>query len=235
VAGLGSYRVVILGYAQYVSVEALTKLTHFTEAGGTVIFVGETPEHGLLLEQEDAIAALMAKLDSQPRLKNGAGTQLIQTLEKLSHRDLSVQVINGDKKNLLMADFESSDRDVTFLVNASYTDAVVQLAYTDGYAGKATLYHPATGYIETITPGEGKEITVPACTGLILMREADNTRDDTPYIPSDEPVTLPGDTTHAEGETDAPKKSGCRSAAGLSTALLALMASPLLFTKKKES
>ena len=238
VAGLGSYRVVILGYAQYVSVEALTKLTHFTEAGGTVIFVGETPEHGLLLEQEDAITALMAKLDSQPRLKNGAGTQLIQTLEKLSHRDLSVQVINGDKKNLLMADFESSDRDITFLVNASYTDAVVQLAYTDGYAGKATLYHPATGYIETITPGEGKEITVPACTGLILVRNADNTRDDTPYVPAEteSPQSTPSITdpmTDGAGATAALPSGGCRSSLPVGILSLSLLGAAVVLCKRK--
>ena len=238
VAGLGSYRVVILGYAQYISVEALQKLTHFTEAGGTVIFVGDTPAHGLRLEQEDTISALMAKLEKQPRFKNGTGTQLIQKLTELSHRDLTVSIVSGDRNTLLMADFESSDRDVTFLVNASYTDTTVKLSYTDGYTGEATLYHPATGYIETVTLGEGKEITVPACVGLILMREADNTRDDTAYIPSDDPITPPADTiadTAPEGETDTPKKSGCKSSMGLSAALLTLMGSAVLFTKKKES
>ncbi|MBQ3508323.1 MAG: hypothetical protein IJA91_07225, partial [Clostridia bacterium] len=236
-AGLGSYRVVILGYAQYISVEALRKLTHFTEAGGTVIFVGEPPAHGLKLEQEEAVAALMAKLEDQPRFKNGAGTQLIQKLTEISHRDLTVRIINGDKNTLLMADFESTDRDVTFLVNASYTDTTVQLSYTDGYVGEATLYHPATGYIEAVTLGESKEITIPTCVGLILMREADNTRDDTPFIPTDDPIIPPADTiadTAPEGETDAPKKSGCKSVMGLSAALLALMGSAVLFTKKKE-
>ena len=238
VAGLGSYRVVILGYAQYISVEALQKLTHFTEAGGTVLFVGETPAHGLLLEQEEAIASLMVKLENQPRFKNGAGTQLIQKLTELSHRDLTVSLVSGDKNTLLMADFESADRDVTFLVNAGYSDTTVQLSYTDGYTGEATLYHPATGYVETVTFGKGKEITVPACVGLILMREADNTRDDTPFVPTDTPITPPTDTladTDPEGGTDTPEKSGCKSSMGMSTAVLALMGSAVLFTKKKES
>ncbi len=239
VAGLGSYRVVILGYTQYISVEALQKLTHFTEAGGTVIFVGETPEHGLRLEQEDAISALMAKLEDQPRFKNGAGTQLIEKLEEISHRNLTVQVVNGDKNTLLMADFESADRDVTFFVNASYSDTTVKLSYTDGYDGKATLYHPATGYIETVTLGDGKEITVPACVGLILMREADNTRDDTPYTRTDEPITLPSDTQNGtDSTTDTINTSapsgGCQSALGMTATVIALLACTVVCRKKKE-
>lgn len=235
VAGLGSYRVVILGYTQYISVEALRKLTHFTEAGGTVIFVGETPEHGLRLEQEDTIATLMTRLESQPRFKNGAGSQLIDTLNTLSHRDLTVNVVAGDQSNLLMADFESTDRDVTFMVNTSYTDTTVKLSYTDGYTGKATLYHPATGYIETVTLGEGKEITVPACVGLILMREADNTRDNTPFVPTEEPETTPADTadsTNTEAVTT--PAGGCKSSLGMTAALVALMSAATVFHKKKE-
>jgi hypothetical protein len=117
-----------------------------------------------------------------------------------------------------MADFENESRDATFIVNASYGDTVVKLAYADGYMGAATLYHPETGYIETVTLGEGTEITVPACTGLILVREDGNSRDDTPYVPAeteapDETEGIPADTPASEsGEaTEAPVKGGCRS------------------------
>ncbi len=236
VAGLGSYRVVILGYAQYISVEALDKLTVFTEAGGTVILVGDTPAHGLRLEQEEAIAALMAKLEGQPTLNQGNGRDLISILDGIAHRDLTLSVVSGDNANLLMGDFESTDRDVTFLVNASYTDTVVKLSYTDGYTGEATLYHPATGYIETVTLGDGKEITVPACVGLILMREADNTRDDTAYIPKDEPITPPSDTladTESPADTTAPS-GGCKSTLGVGAVALAVMGSAVILRNKKE-
>jgi hypothetical protein len=184
-AGLGSYRVVILAYTQYISTEALEKLTTFTEAGGTVIFVGDPPAHGLRPDQETAIASLMEKLDSQPSIKRYTSSRLMEALAPVAHRDLTVSVTSGDKANFLMADFENATRDVTFMVNASYADTVVKAAYADGYVGTAALYHPETGYIETVTLGDGREITVPACTGLILVREADNTRDDTPYTPSE--------------------------------------------------
>ncbi len=219
VAGLGSYRAVILAYTQYISTEALEKLTAFTEAGGTVIFVGDTPAHGLLPDQEDSIASLMDKLDSQPSIKRYTAARLMEALAPVAHRDLTVTVTSGDKTNLLMADFASTDRDVTFLVNASYSDTIVTAAYTDGYTGTAALYHPATGYIETVTLGDGREITIPACTGLILVREDDNTRDDTPYTPSedetepqttapdteaipDEPATTPAETQPTETTVD---------------------------------
>ena len=250
VAGLGSYRVVILGYAQYISVEALEKLTVFTQAGGTVILVGDTPEHGLRLEQEDAIAALMAKLSDQPKLNRLSNTNLIEALSGIAHRDLTVSVVSGDQANLLMGDFESIDRDVTFLVNASYEDTTVRLSYTDGYTGNATLYHPETGYIETVTVGDGYTLTVPACMGLILMREADNTRDDTVYVPSEEPDTTPADTENgttpdattpdgsSDGATDPdetePARSGCKSVLGVGTALLVLLGGAALSAKKKE-
>ncbi|MBQ9151989.1 MAG: hypothetical protein IJX72_07040, partial [Clostridia bacterium] len=242
VAGLGSYRVVILGYAQYISVEALEKLTVFVEAGGTVILVGDTPEHGLRLEQEEAIAALMEKLADQPKLTRLSNTNLIEILDRVTHRDLTLSVFSGDKANLLMGDFESQDRDVTFLVNASYADTTVKIAYADGYTGEATLYHPGTGYIETVTLGEGKEITVPACMGLILMREADNTRDDTAYIPKNEPETTPADTqnhttaetdTASESETDAPK-SGCKSMLSVGAATVTSLACAVMLRKKRE-
>lgn len=241
VAGLGSYRVVVLGYAQYISVEALEKLTVFTEAGGTVILVGDTPEHGLRLEQEEAIAALMEKLSDQPHLSRLNSTNLIEALKGIAHRDLTVTVTSGDRYNLLMGDFEAPDRDVTFLVNASYTDTTVSLAYTDGYTGKATLYHPETGYIETVSVGEDYTITVPACMGLILMREADNTRNDTPYTPTEDPDTPPDDTSAPDGsgatDTDdtKPAKKGCKSAVAAGASLLAMMGAAVVLAKNKES
>ena len=234
VAGLGSYRVVILGYARYISVEALEKLTTFTEAGGTLILVGDTPEHGLRLEQEDAIAALMAKLEGQTHLDRLDDTNLIEALEGIAHRDLTVTVTSVDRHNLLMGDFESPDRDVTFLVNASYADTIVRLAYTDGYTGKATLYHPETGYIETITVGEGYTLTVPACMGLILMREADNTRDDTPYTPKEDLNTPSDDSGNSTTESSDPAKKGCQSAVIVGASLLAMMGTAVVFAKRKE-
>ena len=72
--------------------EALEKLTIFTEAGGTLVLVGDTPEHGLRLEQEDAIAALMEKLSDQPHLDRLNSTNLIEALEGIAHRDLTVRI-----------------------------------------------------------------------------------------------------------------------------------------------
>ena len=205
VAGLGSYRVVILAYTQYISVDALEKLTVFVQASGTVILIGDTPAHGLRLDQEEAIAALMAKLEGQPTMAGFSEATLIPLLEEKAHRDLTVSVVSGDKANLFMGDFESADRDVTFLVNAGYNDTVVKLAYTDGYAGQAVWYHPENGYIETVTLGDGLEITVPASVGLILMREADNTRDDTPFVSDEASDGTAEDTTASDTDgTDAP-------------------------------
>ena len=246
VAGLGSYRVVILAYTQYISVDALEKLTVFVQAGGTVILIGDTPAHGLRLDQEEAIAALMAKLEGQPTMTGFNETNLISLLEEKAHRDLAVSVVSGDKANLFMGDFESADRDVTFLVNASYEDTVVKVAYTDGYDGQAVLYHPENGYIETVTLGDGVEITVPASVGLILVREADNSRDDTPYVPDGEPddTSEPSaDTTTAVGEATAEEeptadtsdagKKGCGSALGLWT-LAVMPVCALIYRKKRE-
>ncbi|MBQ4113221.1 MAG: hypothetical protein IJD38_10535 [Clostridia bacterium] len=237
VAGLGSYRVVILAYSRYISVEALEKLTVFTRAGGTVILVGDTPEHGLRLEQEEAISALMAKLEGQPSMTTLKPTALIDLLEEKAHRDLNISVVKGDKAKLLMGDFESADRDVTFLVNASYSDTVVKLSYTDGYTGEAALYHPHTGYIETVIPGAGKEITVPASVGLILVREADNSRDDTPYVPDATPddTSAPTDTTVEEHTQKGPSGKGCRSSLSLGASALLPAAIAVIYRKKKEN
>jgi hypothetical protein len=232
--------VVILGYARYISVEALEKLSTFTKAGGTVILVGDTPEHGLRPEQEDAIATLMEKLSDQPAIKRYTASRLLEAVAPVAHRDLTATVTKGDQTNFLMADYEAPDRDVTFLVNAGYTDTTVSLTYTDGYTGKATLYHPKTGYIETVTVGEGYTLTIPACMGLILMREADNTRDDTPYTPKEDPDTPPADTSAPDGSDtttpdDAkPAKRGCQSAVTASTALLAMMGAAVVLAKRKE-
>ena len=240
VAGLGSYRVVVLGYAQYISVEALEKLTVFTEAGGTVILVGDTPEHGLRPEQEDAIATLMEKLSDQPAIKRYTASRLLEAVAPVAHRDLTATVTKGEQTNFLMADYEAPDRDVTFLVNAGYTDTTESLPYPDAYTGKATLYHPKTGYIETVTVGESYTLTIPACMGLILMREADNTRDDTPYTPKEDPDTPPADTSAPDGSDtttpdDAkPAKRGCQSAVTASTALLAMMGAAVVLAKRKE-
>lgn len=237
VAGLGSYRVVILPFSQYVSVEALTKLTHLVEAGGTVMLVGDTPVHGLLPGQEETVAALMGKLEGQPAFKSGTTHYLIEALDKVSVRDLTVLEVKGERENLLMADFENAERDVTFLVNAGYTDTVVKVAYTDGYAGKATLYHPDTGYIETVTPGAGMEITVPACVGLILVREAENGRDDTPYIPH-ESTSPDGESTHTPDSSvpdmDPVSKGGCRSVLGMGAAWWAAVGCAFILGRKRE-
>lgn len=239
VVGLGSYRVVILGYAQYISVEALTKLTQLVEAGGTVILVGDTPTHGLCLEQEEAIAALMAKLEGQPTFKSGTTRYLIEELDECAHRELTLLGIMGDRGNLLMADFENAEHDVTFLVNASYNDTTVTLAYTDGYTGTAVLYHPETGYIETLTVGTGVEITVPACRGLILARDAENGREDVPYVPEETEETFTetaegtdSDTLFSELSTEE-SRGGCRSAVSVTAGLTAAVACAVVLRRRK--
>ena len=190
-AGLGTYRVVILPYTQYISVDALENLTLFTKAGGRVIFIGSTPSHGLRPNEESAISALMDQLKGQPTIQRYSQTTLLRAVVPVAHRNLDTSVISGNSANLLMADYGNDDRDVTFLVNASYTDTVVRLTYTDGYAGNATLYHPETGYIEAVSLAGGKSVTIPACTGVILVREADNTSDELDTAPEGEDVTLP--------------------------------------------
>ena len=66
--GAGAYRTVVVPFAQYISVDALSRLVAFRQAGGTVIFVGDKPVHGLAAGQDADIAGLMAQLADSPYL-----------------------------------------------------------------------------------------------------------------------------------------------------------------------
>ncbi len=169
VIGLGSHSTIVLPYTEYISVEALQKLAEFENAGGTVIFYKSPITHGLKIDQEDEIAEILSTLD-----KTSANSQaaLVRKIKTVLSTSLKVQVSVGAGKNLLMGDFTSETRDVSFLVNTNDTDMTVQWSYTDGYTGTATIYYPGSGHIETIDLSQGNaSVVIPAYQGILIVCE----------------------------------------------------------------
>jgi hypothetical protein len=144
---------------------------------------------------------------------------LMKNIRNCVTTSLTVEIADGEKKALLMGDFESVDKDVTFLVNTGSTKMSVEWSYTDGYAGSAAIYYPGTGNIVKVDLSEGAgQITIPAYEGVLVVREDEN--DLTHGIVSEETSqgspeeTTEGGLEETSQQTESDKKSGCRSALG---------------------
>ncbi len=212
--GNGAYRAVILPMTQYISVEAMEKLVIFKKAGGTVIFVGDTPVHGLNSGEDEVIRTLMAKLEGSPAY-SVSGRTLYNDLDQYVTRALTVSASSGSQMaKLLMGDFETADKDISYLVNTG-TDAVTYtFHYTDGYQGTVTVYSPLSGMIQTLTlDGTDAEVTIPGYEAVLIVRDDvnDHMSQHTPYIPEQESesesesesISVPDDTTGTVTDTDA--------------------------------
>ena len=245
VVGLGSYTTVILPYTEYISVEALEKLSQFEDAGGNVFFYNAAPSHGMLMDQEDEVASLMEGFENEVIYSLNA---LMKKVRNCVVTNLTVRVSGTDTSNLLMGDFESNDRDVTFLVNSSDTKMTVKWAYTDGYDGTAVVYYPGSGNIVTVDMSEGAgTVIIPKYEGVLIMREDENvivdipteetTEETTEEITEDITTENTDETTVESGDNQgAPAKKGCKSSFG--GAMIAAIASTLVgaavFTKRRK-
>jgi hypothetical protein len=187
--GDGTYRAIILPMTQYISVEALEKLVLFKEAGGTVIFVGDTPVHGLNSGEDEAISALMAKLQDSPTYTVNSRS-LYSDLNQYVSRTITVSASSSSlKSSLLMGDFETEDKDICYLVNIGTTEATYTFHYTDNYQGTVTVYSPLSGMIQTLVmDGTDVELTIPSYEAVLIVRDDvnDHSATHTPYLSEDE-------------------------------------------------
>ncbi len=223
--GLGSYSIIIVPYTEYMSVRALEKLEQFIEAGGKVAFVDSDIKHGLVAGQEDEVKVIIDRI-SDKVITASRSSVLVKKIVNLISHDLTAKVVNGSRERFMMADFESEDRDVSFLVNASAKDMTVKWNYTDGYDGKADIYYPGSGNIEAVDMSEGViTVVIPAYEGILIVREDDNVKieegtgegaaEQTTKEATDgetESITEPFDET--AGQIDDPSKEGCGSTFG---------------------
>lgn len=245
-AGLGAYKVLIVPYAQYMSVDALKTLVTFKEAGGTVLFFSDTPAHGLAPDQEDEVAALMEKLSDCPVCTNAKS--MVTAVKEASATGLCAAGGTKQLQSLLMGDFETSDKDIYYLTNTAAAASTFTVTCTDGYAGEVTIYRPLDGFIETVTIGSGIELSFAPGEAVIVVRDAvnDHREKHESYVPetevaTDPVITEPADTsvvtapvTTAETDADTQKNgSGCRSAVGPGALTVLFLALSAAFRKKR--
>ena len=258
VIGNGSYRVLVIAYADYISANAARKLQTFVKAGGKVVFVGSVPQYGLE-EKEDAdvkqIMDLLAAGDSCFFKKTG--TTAINAIANAASKSLKIEKIKGFmSKALLMGDFENETQDITFVVNTTDTDGNLTLSYADGYKGEFLLYFPGSGEIRKCT--DSADVVLPAYEGVFFVRVSDNTRDDAPYEETDArsdettdvetpdgddstasetsaPATTVADSTSAATTDAGTRKNGCGSAVQVfAAATVAVFGAVVCFKKRKE-
>ena len=225
VIGLGSYSVIVVPYTEYMSVEALEKLEEFIEAGGTVAFVNSDIQHGLLPDQEDEVKAIVDRISDKVVTASNTSV-LFKKIGKQIYRNITAKVTSGSANRFMMADFESEDRDVSFLVNTTDTEMTIKWNYTDGYDGKADIYYPGSGNIQTVDMSEGVvTVVIPAYEGILIVREDDNTpeeitteetteeiTEETTDVVTEETTEVVDETT--VGQTEKPAKKGCGSTFG---------------------
>ena len=239
VVGNGCYSTIILPYTEYISVEALRKLADFEAAGGVVFFYKTTPAYALTSGGEEQIASIMAGFKNEEIYSLNS---LMKSVRSCVVTNLSVEVLSGKDKALLMGDFESADRDVTFLVNTGDTKMNVEWSYTDGFKGVATIYYPGSGNIVSVDMSHGAmEITIPAYEGVLVVREDENDlthgieeAEETTQINSEETTESGSEETSQQVGTD--KKGGCKSVAGGSVIAVAMsaIACGVAFSKRRE-
>lgn len=193
--GTGAYRTVIVPFAQYISVDALRRLVAFRQAGGTVIFVGAKPTHGLAAGQDGEIAALMEQLADCTSF-GGVGSQLTAALEEVISRPVTL----SSSKSVISGDFVGAGCGITYLANTATGAASATLRYADGYTGEVTVYRPLTGGAEVVTVGDGLALTVPGYEAVLVLRQ--NVEDHRASHKGQDPDTETGTATGTVPETD---------------------------------
>ena len=257
VVGSGCYSTVILPYTEYISVEALEKLAAFEDAGGSVFFYNAVPTHALTPDLEEEIAGIMESFENEAIYSANA---LMKKIRSCVTTNLTVRASGDNASSLMMGDFESEDRDVTFLVNSSDSKLAVKWNYTDGYEGVATIYYPGSGNIVTVDMSEGVcTITIPAYEGVLIVREDENdlthgieedsaegtTEGTTEEITEDVTVDVTEETTKAEtaegavSESETEKagsgnKKGCKSSFGGVAIMTSAILGGAVFAKRRK-
>ncbi len=241
VIGNGSYRTLVLAYAEYISPEAAEKLALFKQAGGTVVFVGNTAEvyKATTVDGGERVSAAMAHLaDCESYSLTVAGTRIA----KLASKVLKITKLDGGpaSKQLLYGDFMDAVHDIAYIANSCATNGSATLEFTDGYTGEYTVYYPMTG---EIVSGSGNSVTIdlPAYCAVLIVREDNNATDDTPFDNGDERTT-PADTTAPDAsapedtsDDSTEQPGGCKSAiAGAALLATALVGTAVVIGKKKE-
>lgn len=225
-AGSGAYRVIIVPYTQYISAAALQRLVQFRQAGGTVLFVGDKPSHGLIAAEDKDVATLMEQL-TDIRIYGGGIGQIRDLLLSGIRRPVEI----GRSKSVISGDFIGDGCSVTYLANTSEQNSAVTVQFTDGYTGEVTVYRPLTGGAEVLTVGDTLQIEVPGYEAILVLRQnvpdhrethTDFGHDNTETSTSPESDTPSDSTTGASesrvtetdpsSETAPAGKSGCVSA-----------------------
>ena len=235
VIGNGSYRTLVLAYGEYISAEAAQKLAFFKNNGGTVVFVGTAyDEYKATFEGDNEhVSAAMAQLaDCDQFASNVAGTRIA----KLASKTIKLKALDGTtSKSVLYGEFFDADHDIFYYANSSEFDATAQAEFTDGYDGAYTVYYPYTG---NIVSGSGNrvEFDLPAYCAVLIVCEDKNEVDNTPAAPdtTEAETEEPTETTpEGESNTEEQQKSGCKSALGAFSAIVAAGAGAVALGKKK--
>ncbi len=245
--GLGAYKVLIVPYAQYMSVEALSRLVDFRQAGGTILFIGGMPSHGMLPGEDDAVAALVSRLSDCPSFDNAK--TLVAAVHEYASTDLTVTADSKAMSQLLMADFETDDKDIAYLVNTGSKMNEYSVSYADGYQGQVSVYYPLTGLIESVTADSGLSLKLSYGEAVLIVRDAvnDHRAKHEVYVPETEPETVPvtepvteaplTDTAAplpSDGTDTQPEGSGCSSSSGCAALMLLMTAAAAPVIRKKK-
>ena len=168
--GLGSYSTVVVPYAEYISVAALEKLVVFAKAGGHIIFMGKTPKHAHSMSEDGRIAELMAELSNQDFVDVNDVDGLMKLLGAYVSVEFKSEVTDGDASRLLVGDFKSDERKVSFFVNTGDRAISVKITPRDAAVGCASVYYPATAEIKTALLSPSLELDIPAYEGVMVVR-----------------------------------------------------------------
>lgn len=238
VIGNGSYRTIVLAFAQYISPEAAEKLATFKKAGGTVVFVGTTYDayKATTVDGNDRVSAAMAQLSDCGSYTAAMALNRIPKLATLTMKVTAVDTVTS--KQVLYGDFQDAERDIAYVANSTNLNGGATLKFTDGYDGEYTVYYPMSGMIVT---GTGNEVTVelPAYCAALIVRADNNVTDDTPFESEGEGTTpedtMPDGEQSGEQTDGDDTAGGCKSAtAGAALAATLLLGGAALLGKKKK-
>jgi len=169
--GLGCYSTIVVPYAEYISVGALEKLVEFANAGGHIIFMGKTPKHAHSMNGDERIAELMSRLAGEDHLDAKDIDGLLALLKNYVSVEFDTCVTSGVASRLLVGDFKSDERKVSFFVNASDQPMSVKVSCADVYKEMANVYYPATADIQTVDLSSDLTLDIPAYEGVLVVRE----------------------------------------------------------------
>jgi hypothetical protein len=157
--GSGSYRYLVMPDVEIISTNVLSKLQQFEAAGGTVLWVDDTPSAGVYPAEDATVTKAVATAGYSAL----SVTQVIARITNPYSDAFKLQVLSDQ---ILTTRFNRSGQSLYFLVNPTGAPATAQLDYGESN-GILRVYDPVSGDISEAA--QSAEVQIDGYRSVLIL------------------------------------------------------------------